>query len=56
MTFNHVALAFNPIPAGVLENHPLNPLFLCPNMTNDTSLENSCAQHLEFIYTFLKSH
>ena len=33
---------FNPIPAGVLENH-----VLCPNMTNDTSLESSCALLLE---------
>ena len=30
----------NPIPAGVLEN-------LCPNMTNDTSIESSCALFLE---------
>ena len=41
---------FNPIPAGVLKNQdtlgggeqfnpPLNPMLLCPNMTNNTSLK-----------------
>ena len=46
---------FNPIPAGVLENQdtlgggsncpppPLNPMFDVLNITNDTSLESSCA-------------
>jgi len=43
---------FNPIPAGVLENQdmlgaiwppPSKTHVLCPNMTNDTSLESSCA-------------
>ena len=48
---------FNPIPAGVLENQdmlgvgPFDPPSkshaLCPNMTNDTSLESSCALLLE---------
>ena len=43
----------NPIPAGVLENQdmlgggqfdpPSKSNILCPNMTNDTSLESSCA-------------
>ena len=47
-----------PIPAGVLENQdmlgggqfdppPSKSHFLCPNMTNDTSLESSCALLLE---------
>ena len=48
---------FNPIPAGVLENQdmlgggqfepPSKSHVLCPNMTNDTSLESSCALLLE---------
>ena len=49
---------FNPIPAGVLENQdtlgggvnltpPSKTHVLCPNMTNDTSLESSCALLLE---------
>ena len=49
---------FNPIPAGVLENQdtlggggqfdpPSKSPVLCPNMTNDTSLESSCALLLE---------
>ena len=48
---------FNPIPAGVLENQdmlgvgpfdlPSKSHALCPNMTNDTSLESSCALLLE---------
>ena len=49
---------FNPIPAGVLGNQDMlgggsqfDPLskshVLCPNMTNDTSLESSCALLLE---------
>ena len=47
----------NPIPVGVLENQdtlgggqfdpPSKSLVLCPNMTNDTSLESSCALLLE---------
>ena len=36
----------NPIPAGVLEN-PSKSHVLCPNMTNDTSLESSCTLLLE---------
>ena len=47
-------MQFNPIPAGVLENQdtlgggqidppPSKSHVLCPNMTNDTSLESSCA-------------
>ena len=42
----HVYVNFNPIPAGVLENQD-KPHVLCPNMTNDTSLESSCALLLE---------
>ena len=49
---------FNPIPAGVLENQdtlgggqfdppPSKSHVLCQNMTNDTSLESSCALLLE---------
>jgi len=49
---------FNPIPAGVLENQdmlggvnltppPSKSHVLCPNMTNDTLLESSCALFLE---------
>ena len=38
----------NPIPAGVLENQdPSKSHVLCPNMTNDTSLESSRALLLE---------
>ena len=48
----------NPISAGVLENQdmlgggqfdppPSKSNVLCPNMTNDTSLESSCALLLE---------
>ena len=39
----------NPIPAGVLENQDMPSKFhvWCPNMTNDTSLESSCALLLE---------
>jgi hypothetical protein len=42
----------NPIPAGVLENQDMRPPpskshVLCPNMTNDASLESSCALLLE---------
>ena len=37
---------FNPIPAGVLENQDKSHV-CCPNMTNDTSLESSCALLLE---------
>ena len=48
----------NPIPAGVLENQdmlgggqfdppPSKSYVLCPNLTNDTSLESSCALLLE---------
>ena len=47
----------NPIPAGVLENQdtlgggqfdpPSKSHVLCPNITNDTSLESSCALLLE---------
>ena len=47
----------NPIPAGVLENQhmlgggqfapPSKSHVLCPNMTNYTSLESSCALLLE---------
>ena len=45
----HKTFAFNPIPAGVLENQDtlgggVNLTHVrCPNMTNDTSLESSCA-------------
>ena len=49
----------NPIPAGVLENQemlgggqfdpPSKSHVLCPNMTNDTSLESSCALLLESV-------
>ena len=46
---------FNPIPAGALENRirwggetPLSKSHVwCPKMTNDTSLESSCALLLE---------
>ena len=48
---------FNPISAGVLENQdmlgggqfdpPSNSHVWCPNMTNDTSLESSCALLLD---------
>ena len=49
---------FNPISAGVLENQdmlggginfdpPSKSHVLCPNMTNDTSLESTCALLLE---------
>ena len=42
---------FNPIPPGVLENQDTlgwgGQFVLCPNMTNDTSLESSCALLLE---------
>ena len=53
---------FNPIHAGVLENQdmlggsiwppPSETHVLCPNMTNDTSLESSCALLLESAKTF----
>ena len=53
---------FNPISAGVLENQdmlgggqfdpPSKSHVLCPNMTNDTSLESSCALLLESAKTF----
>ena len=52
-----VLIIVNPIPAGVLENQdmlgggqfdpPSTSHVLCPNMTNDTSLESSCALLLE---------
>ena len=52
-----VYLKLNPIHAGVLENQdtlgggqfdpPSKSHVLCPNMTNDTSLESSCALLLE---------
>ena len=54
-----MCLNLNPIPAGVLENQdmlgggqfppppPSKSHVLCPNMTNDTSLESSCALLLE---------
>ena len=56
---------FNPIPAGVLENQdtlgggqfdppPSKSPVLCPNMTNDTSLESSCALLLESANFFCK--
>ena len=51
------SIGFNPISAGVLENQdmlggsiwppPSKSHVWCPNMTNDTSLESSCALHLE---------
>ena len=44
------SIIFNPISAGVLENQDMLPSkshVLCPNMTNDTSLESSCALLLE---------
>ena len=37
----------DPIPAGVFEN-PSKSHVLCPNMTNDTSLESSCALLFEY--------
>ena len=46
-------IGFNPIPVGVLENQdqidppPSKSHVWCPNMTNDTSLESSCALLLE---------
>ena len=48
-------LLYLTIPAGVLENQdmlgggstPSKSHVLCPNMTNDTSLESSCALLLE---------
>ena len=50
-------ITVNPIPAGVLENQhmlgggqfdpPSKSHVLCPNMTNDTSLESSCALLIE---------
>ena len=48
-------ISLNPIPAGVLENQdmlggvppPSKSHVLCPNMTNDTSFESSCALLLE---------
>jgi len=51
-------ILLNPIPAGVLENQdmlggggqfdpPSKSHVLCPNMTNDTLLESSCALLLE---------
>ena len=51
-------LSVNPISAGVLENQdmlgggqfdlpPSKSHVWCPNMTNDTSLESSCALLLE---------
>ena len=53
----HFDVCFNPIPAGVLENQdmlgrgqfdpPSKSHVLCPNMTNDTSLESSCVLLLE---------
>ena len=58
MTFQSIVIPLNPIPAGVLENQdtlgggqfnppPPKSHVLCPNMTNDTSLESSCALLLE---------
>ena len=44
--YYYSAASINPIPAGVLEN-PSKSHVLCPNMTNDTSLESSCALLLE---------
>ena len=53
-------LIINPIPAGVHENQdtlarggvnltpPSKSHVVCPNMTNDTSLESSCALLLEY--------
>ena len=56
-TQSKIFKTFNPIPAGVLENQdtlggqfdppPSKSHVLCPNMTNGTSLESSCAQILE---------
>ena len=55
-------MLFNPIPAGVLENQdtlgggqidpPSKSHVVCPNMTNDTSLESSCALLLESAKNF----
>ena len=53
-----IVFKFHPIPAGVLENQdmlgggqfdptPSKSHVLCPNMTNDTPLESSCALLLE---------
>ena len=52
-----MTVGLNPIPAGVLENKamlgggqydpPSKSHVLCPIMTNDTSLESSCALLLE---------
>ena len=57
MTLQSIVIPLNPIPAGVLENQdtlggvnltpPSKSHVLCPNMTNDTSLESSCALLLE---------
>jgi len=58
---------FNPIPAGVLENQdtlgggvnlppPSKSHVLCPNMTNDTSLESYCALLLESAKKFALDH
>jgi hypothetical protein len=56
-THSKLRTHFNPIPAGVLENQdtlgggqfdpPSKSHVLCPNMTNHTSLESSCALLLE---------
>ena len=58
-------LRINPIPAGVLENQdmlggvnltpPSKSHVLCPNMTNDTSLESSCDLLLESAKKFANS-
>ena len=56
--YNDNCRYINPIPARVLENQdtlgggqfdppPFKSHVLCPNMTNDTSLESSCALLLE---------
>ena len=48
-------ISFNPISAGVLENQdmvgggqfdPPSKSHVCPNMTNDKSLESSCALNI----------
>ena len=60
-----IFILVNPIPAGVLENQdmlggghfdppPSKSHVLCPNMTNDTSLESSCALLLESAKKFAK--
>ena len=51
----NINIELNPISAGVLENQDMpggGQFVSCPNMTNDTSLESSCALLLESAHTF----